>query len=187
MNRLASREQLRASFLRWALVCIPACLLLGFLSGSLAQSGPGNPWFDGLAKPAIYPPPATFGIVWGILYAMMGLALALVGTAWGARGRGLAIVLFVIQFAVNLAWSPVFFGARQITGGLIVIAVLDVLAIATTILFWRIRRSAGLLMLPYLAWILFATVLNWQILELNPGADGAEPGDPPAARVRIGD
>ena len=187
MNFLASREQLRGSLLRWALICIPACLLLGFLSGQLAQSGPDNVWFDNLAKPAIFPPPATFGIVWSILYALMGLALALVGSAWGARGRGLAIAVFALQFIVNLAWSPVFFGAHQITGGLIVIAVLDLLVIVTTVLFWRIRPVAGVLMIPYLAWALFATVLNWQFLELNPDADGAPATGEAAARVRIGD
>lgn len=187
MNFLASREQLRASLLRWTLVCVPGCVLLGFVAGRLSGSGPGDPWFDALVKPAIYPPPAAFGIVWTILYAMMGLALALVGSAWGARGRGLAIAVFAAQFVVNLAWSPTFFGAHQLTGGLIVIAVMDVLVIATIVLFWRIRKLAALLLLPYLAWILFATVLNYEFLRLNPGADGAEGAAPASARVRIGD
>lgn len=187
MNFLASREQLRASLLRWSLVCIPACVLLGFLSGKLAQNGPGNTWFDALEKPALYPPAATFGIVWTVLYVLMGFALALVGSAWGARGRGLAIAVFIVQFLVNLAWSPVFFGMHRITGGLIVIAVLDVLVIATLVLFWRIRKLAGVLLLPYLGWILFATVLNFQFLQLNPDADGAGGEDGAAARVRIGD
>ena len=69
MTVLASRGQLRASFLRWALVIVPAVSLLGFLSGRLAQSGPGNPWFDTLTKPAIYPPPGIFGIVWPVAIA----------------------------------------------------------------------------------------------------------------------
>src|SRR5689334_6125130 len=125
MNFLASREQLRASLIRWALVCVPLCVLLGFVSGRLSGSGAGNPWFDALVKPDIFPPPATFGIVWSLLYAMMGFALALVASAWGARGRGAAIAVFAIQFAVNLTWSPVFFGMHRLTGGLIVIATLD--------------------------------------------------------------
>lgn len=187
MNFLASREQLRASLLRWTLVCVPACVLLGFLAGRLSGSGPGDPWFDSLVKPAIYPPSAAFGIVWPVLYAMMGFALALVGSAWGARGRGLAIMIFAIQFLVNLAWSPVFFGAHQLTGGLVVIAVLDVLVIVTIALFWRVRKLAGLLLLPYLAWIVFATALNYQFLRLNPAADGADGADGASARVRIGD
>ena len=187
MNFLASREQLRASLIRWALVCVPLCVLLGFLSGQLSGSGAGDPWFDALAKPAIYPPPATFGIVWSILYAMMGFALALVGSAWGARGRAAAIVVFAVQFLLNLAWSPVFFGAHQITGGLIVIAVLDLLVLLTTVLFWRVRKLAGLLLVPYLAWVLFATALNYEFLRLNPQADGAEGGTGAAVRVRIVD
>lgn len=186
MNFLASREQLRASLIRWTLVCVPACLLLGFVSGQLAQSGPGNAWFDALAKPAMFPPPVWFGIVWSILYAMMGFALALVGSAWGARGRAVAIAVFGIQFLVNLAWSPVFFGMHRLTGGLIVIGVLDVLVAVTLVLFWRIRKAAGLLLVPYLAWIVFATALNYEFLRLNPQADGAAGGTGASARVRIG-
>lgn len=185
MNFLASREQLRASLIRWALIFIPACVLLGFLSGRLSGSGPGDPWFDALLKPAIYPPSATFGIVWSILYAVMGFALALVGSAWGARGRGTAIAVFAVQFLVNLAWSPVFFGAHRITGGLLVLALLDVLVVVTIVLFWRVRKLAGVLLVPYLAWILFATALNYEFLRLNPRADGAEGGTGAAARVRI--
>ena len=67
MTVLASRGQLRASFLRWSLLIVPGVLLLGFGSGMLAQSGQGNGWFDSLAKPSLYPPPATFGIVWSVL------------------------------------------------------------------------------------------------------------------------
>ena len=183
MNVLASRGQLRASFFRWALLTVPAVMLLGFLSGMVVQSGPENPWFNGLDKPAIYPPPATFGIVWSILYAMIGFALALVCAAWGARGRGVAIVFFILQLLVNLAWTPVFFGMQDMRAALIVIGVLDVLVLITVVLFWRVRRLAALLMLPYLAWILFATVLNWQFIEMNPGAT---PGDSGAVqRVQL--
>jgi translocator protein len=185
MNFLASREQLRASLLRWTLVCVPGCILLGTLAGRLSQSGAKNPWFDALAKPDIFPAPALFGIVWAVLYGLMGFALALVGSAWGARGRGLAVASFAVQFLFNLSWSPVFFGMRQITGGLIVIAVLDVLVVVTLVLFWRIRKLAGALLLPYLAWILFATVLNYEFSRLNPEADGAAAATA-SARVRIG-
>ncbi|WP_170004450.1 TspO/MBR family protein [Pseudopontixanthobacter vadosimaris] len=168
MNLLASRRQLRASLLRWALVTVPAVVLLGFLSGNLAPSGPDNPWFAALDKPAIYPPPMWFGIIWGLLFVMQGLALALICAAWGARGRAMALVLFALQFALSLAWTPVFFGMRDMGLALIVLLVLDALALVTAIYFWRIRRGAGLLMVPYILWILFATLLNWQILQLNP-------------------
>ena len=194
MNMLASRGQLRASFIRWALFTVPLVTLLGILSGRMAGSGPGNAWFDALVKPDIYPAPMWFGIVWTVLYILMGLALALVCAAWGARGRGVAIAVFVVQFLLNLAWSPVFFGAHQISGGLYILIALDLLVMLTIVLFWRVRGLAGALLLPYLAWVLFATALNWQFLQLNPDADGgmadggmADGGGAPAVeRVRIG-
>lgn len=178
MTALASRGQLRASFLRWALFIVPLVVLLGFLAGRLSGSGADSLWFQSLVKPDIFPPPMWFGIVWTVLYILMGLALAMVCAAWGARGRGLAIALFAVQFALNLSWSPTFFAMHEIKAALIIIAVLDVLVIATIVMFWRIRKLAGALLLPYLAWILFATVLNWQFLELNPdgGIEGTANG-----------
>src|SRR5690606_39244432 len=133
-----------------------------------------SPWFQSLEKPSIFPPPATFGIVWTFLYVLMGFALALVCAAWGARWRGPAILAFVLQLAVNLAWSPVFFGAHEISIALYIILALDVLVLLTIWLFWKVRPLAALLLLPYLAWILFAGVLNYEFLRLNPDADGAE-------------
>ncbi len=171
MNRLASPAQLRASFIRWSLFLVPVIVMLGFLSGQVAGSGEGNPWFDALNKPEIYPPGYIFGIVWSILYVMMGISFALVCSAWGSRYRGWAILAFVLQFALNLAWSPVFFAMHDIRAALAVIIVLDAALLITIILFWRVRLSAGILLLPYLAWVLFATVLNWQFLQANPNAD----------------
>lgn len=168
MNRLASPAQLRASLIRWSLFIIPAVMLLGFLSGQLSGSGAGSPWFQSLEKPSLFPPPAVFGIVWTILYFLMGLAFAMVCAAWGSRLRGWAIFAFLVQFALNLAWSPVFFAMHDIQAALVVIAVLDVALIVTVWLFFKVRTWAGILLLPYLAWVLFATVLNWQFLEANP-------------------
>ena len=184
MSELASPSQLRAAFLRWTLVCVPGVLLLGFLSGRAANSGPGNPWFNSLAKPELYPPPATFGIVWTVLYVLMGLALAMVLSARGARGRGLAVGLFALQLLLNLAWSPVFFGMHQMTAALAIIGVMIVVTLALIALFWRVRPMAGAMMLPYLAWICFAAVLNYQFLAMNPAADGAS-GSGAAVRVQL--
>jgi tryptophan-rich sensory protein len=172
MNRLASPAQLRASFFRWALFLVPLVLLLGFLSGKVGSSA-DSPWFAALTKPSIFPPPVTFAIVWTVLYAFIGVAFALVCAAWGARFRAAAIGMFVIQLGLNLAWSPVFFGMHRITAALGVILALDVAVLITAALFWRVRRLAGWLLVPYILWILFATVLTWQFLGLNPRADGA--------------
>ncbi|MFM5906206.1 MAG: TspO/MBR family protein [Novosphingobium sp.] len=172
MNTIASPGQLRASLLRWALVLVPLVLLLGFASGRLVQSGPDNPWFAGLVKPDIYPPPATFGIVWSILYLLMGIAVAMIAAARGASGRSAALAAFAVQLALNLAWTPVFFGMHQMTSALYLLIAIDIAVAATLYLFWKVRSPAALLLVPYLAWVLFATVLNWQFLKLNPDADG---------------
>jgi len=173
MNRLTSPAQLRASILRWALFVVPTVMLLGFLSGQVGGDA-SSPWFRSLEKPATFPPPLAFPIVWTALYFMMGLAMALVCSAWGARWRGWAIAAFVVQLALNLAWSPTFFGAHQITLAQYLLFAIDLAVLATLVLFFRVRRVAGWLLVPYLAWVLFATVLNWQFLQLNPEADGRD-------------
>ena len=144
------------------------------VAGRLGGEAAADPWFMALDKPAIFPPPAAFGIVWPILYTVMGLAAAMVCAAWGSRYRLPAILAFALQLVVNLAWSPVFFGQHEMTLGLYIIVLLDVAVLVTIVLFWQVRRAAALLLLPYLAWILFATVLNYEFLRLNPHADGQE-------------
>lgn len=174
MSVLASRAQLRASFIRWALFIVPVVVLLGYTSGVVAGSVADNPWFASLTKPALYPPPATFGIAWTILYILMGLAAALVASAWGARLRTAALVAFAVQLALNLAWSPVFFALHQLDGAFYLILAIDVMVLITLILFWRIRWIAGALLIPYLLWVCFATYLSWDIARLNPASDGTE-------------
>lgn len=168
MTELASPGQLRASLLRWSLFLAPLLLLLGTISGVMSNSGGNNFWFAGLEKPAIYPPPATFGIVWTVLYLLMGVALAMVVTARGAPGRGLAIGVFVVQFLLNLAWSPVFFGMELLVPGFYLLLAIDLAVLVTVVLFYRVRPLAAWLLMPYLAWVLFAAVLNWQFVQANP-------------------
>lgn len=179
MTELASPGQMRASFLRWALFVVPGILFLGFFSGQLAGSGSDNVWFVDLIKPSLYPPPQVFGIVWSVLYVVIGIALTLVITARGAPGRGLAIGAFMVQLLLNLAWSPLFFGAHQMVAALALLVVLDMAIVVTIVLFRRVRPLAAWLLLPYLAWCLFATLLNWQFLEVNPG------GQPPVVDVAL--
>lgn len=171
MTELASKGQLRMSFLRWALLTVPAILFLGILSGRLSNSGFGNAWFDALAKPGWFPPGWLFGLAWSILYVLMALALAHILHARGARGRLAAIGLFLVQLVLNLSWTPLFFAAHQVTAALWLIGLILILAIATTVSFGRIRRLAAWLMLPYLAWLAFATILAWEMDRLNPNAE----------------
>jgi len=174
-QQIASKAQLRMAFLRWALVLVPLILLLGMGSGLLANSGPQNSWYQLLVKPAIMPPAPLFGIVWPILYVLMGLALTFVVVARRARGREVAIAVFVVQLVLNLIWSPLFFGLHQVSMALTLIAILLLAVAATVVLFWRVRTVAGLLLLPYLGWIAFATVLNYQYDILNPDAETLAP------------
>ena len=121
------------------------------------------------------PPGWVFGLVWTTLYLLMGLAVAMILNARRARGRGLAIGLFILQFALNLSWSPLFFAAHQIGTAFWVIIAMLVLAIATTFAFGRVRKAAAWLMVPYLVWISFASILNYQIDALNPQAETLVP------------
>ena len=178
MSQIASQP--RGGFLRWAIITVPAIVLLGFLSGSVAPSGDDNPWFASLVKPAIMPPEWAFPVAWTLLYALMGLSLATVLAARGAPGRSTAIGVFVIQLALNLAWSPVFFGLHQVLPALFIIIAMVALVALTIVLFRRISGIAALLLLPYLAWICFATALNYEFHRLNPDAASLAP-------VRAGD
>ena len=144
------------SWLKIALVTVPAIVLAGSASGWLSNSGYGNGWFDGLTKPFFMPPGWAFGVVWPILYALLGVALAM--------------ILFFLQLALNFAWSPLFFAAHMITPALIVIVLMAGLAAVAAGQFRRIRPIAGYLMVPYLLWLCFAAALNKAIGDLNPGA-----------------
>ena len=175
MGEIASRGQLRLSFLRWAIVTVPLVLLLGFLAGRVVPVGNDNDWYRALAKPALTPPGWVFPLAWSTLYIAMGLALAMVLNARGAAARRAGILLFAAQFALNLSWTPLFFGAHRIGLALLVIVAMTALAIATTFAFARVRKAAAWLLVPYLVWISFASVLTWSIGQLNPRAETLVP------------
>lgn len=175
MGGIASRSQLRMSLLRWVVVTVPLMLLLGFLSGRIAPAGKDNSWYVALAKPAVTPPDWVFPIAWSVIYVLLGVALAMVLNARGARGRWLAVSLFAAGFALALVWTPLFFGAHRVGAALAVIVAMVLVGVATTLAFGRIRSAAAWLMVPYLAWISFASVLTWRICEMNPNAGTIAP------------
>lgn len=175
MTGIASKSQLRMSFLRYALFTVPAVLLLGTLSGALSGSGNGNLWFAALHKPPLMPPGWVFGAVWTFLYVLLGLSLAMVLHARGAKNRQKAVGLFGLQLVLNFVWSPAFFAFHKVEGALSIIAAMIVVCVVMILVIWRIRVAAGLLLYPYLAWLMFAGLLNYQILTLNPHADTLAP------------
>jgi tryptophan-rich sensory protein len=164
------------SFLRYAVVTVPAIVLLGSLSGYLSNSGYSNPWFEALTKPAFMPPGWVFGLAWTILYILIGLSFAMLLHAKGAEKRERAIILFGLMLLINFAWSPVFFGMHKVTLGLSLIAAMIVATMALILVLWRIRIVASLLLYPYLGWLMFAGLLNYEILRLNPNAETLVPG-----------
>lgn len=141
---------------------------LGVLAaGGAATASSVGTWYQALQKPPFNPPDWLFAPVWTALYVMMAVAGWRVWRAYGLRGARAALALFGIQLALNLAWSFVFFGYRLIGAALVEIIVLLAAIVATTILFWKRDRLAGLLFIPYAGWVAFATILNFALWQLN--------------------
>lgn len=165
---LMANRSLLADLVALALL-VGLCLGIGALGGSLAEAS-AETWYDDLIKPAFTPPGTMFGSVWTILYILIAVAAWRVwrGADWQtARGP---LTLFALQLALNLGWSVVFFGLQKIGAAVATIIVLDVAILVTTLAFRTVDRAAALLMTPYLAWVLFGTVLNVATWRLNPTA-----------------
>ena len=145
---------------------IALCESVGFV-GSLFTSPAIPVWYASLIKPSFTPPSWIFAPVWTALYAMMGVSLFLILRQRSSfRIRG-AVISFSAQLFLNLLWSPAFFGMRSPLLGFIVIIPL-LIAIALTIaIFHPISRKAAYLLIPYLAWVAFASMLNYSIMRLN--------------------
>ena len=182
MNEIASHGQLRMSYVRWMLFTVPAIVFLGFLSGRMANSGYENRWFAALEKPDFMPPAWAFPVAWTILYVLLGLAIAVIFHARGARLRALAVFLFLLQLAANYLWSPVFFRLHLVGEALWLLVFILAVSAAATWLFARIRPVAAILMLPYLGWLIFAAALTYDIGRRNPDASAIAV---PALRTNI--
>jgi benzodiazapine receptor len=136
--------------------------------GSLATTKAIPTWYKGLNKPSFNPPEWLFGPAWTVLYLLMAVAAWLVWKRGiGATGVKLALAMFLVQLVLNALWSVFFFGLRSPLAGLVNIAVLWLAILATIALFFRVSVPAGVLLLPYIAWVSFAALLNAAILHLN--------------------
>lgn len=138
-------------------------------SGAVFTAQGLNVWYGTLTQPVIAPPNWVFGPVWTTLFVLLGVAIWLVWRQAQAQ-PGLvrtAFFVFVLHFAFNLGWSAAFFGLQNIALGLAVIGVLWVLIVATIRAFGRVDSRAALLLVPYLLWVSFATVLNYRFWVLN--------------------
>lgn len=139
--------------------------------GGFATASSVDTWYATLARPEFAPPNWLFGPVWITLFALMGVAAWLVWRRAGDPEHRVearrALAVFGLQFAFNVAWSFVFFGAQSLLGGLVVIAILWLLIGTTIVGFWRVDHRAAALMLPYIAWVSFAALLNYAYWALN--------------------
>lgn len=151
--------------MHWLLlvIFIVACELVG-ISGSVFTVRAIPTWYAKLKKPAFNPPNWIFGPVWTILYALQGIAAYLI---FQASGNGIAFDVFIVQFLLNVLWTPLFFGAKRIGAALAELIALLIFIMATIILFFGVDTIAAWLMIPYVLWVAFATMLNYSIWKLN--------------------
>jgi benzodiazapine receptor len=135
--------------------------------GSLVTLPSIPAWYAFIAKPPFTPPNWIFGPVWTALYIMMAYAFYRILRLPSAPNRKWVITAFMLQIALNAAWSIAFFGGRSPLLGLIVIVPLCLSVASTLVLFWKRDKLAGALLAPYLSWVLFASALNFEVWRLN--------------------
>ena len=146
--------------LGWLLVVFAAAAVGGFASASAGE------FYRELVRPSWAPPGRVFGPLWSVLYALMGIAAWLVWRARGFSGARSALVLFIVQLAANALWTWLFFAWREGGPAFAEILLLWVLILATIGLFWRASKVAALLLLPYFAWVSFASALTYATWRL---------------------
>lgn len=140
-------------------------LMVGFLGGQVTAPNIAS-WYNGLTKPSFNPPNWIFAPVWTTLYVMMAVAAWRVWRVKGFKSR--AFPLWLAQLVLNFAWSFIFFGNHALAPAFAELIVLWVVLFFTLVTFGRIDKPAGWLLIPYLAWVSFAGVLNFWVWQLNP-------------------
>ncbi|UCG39772.1 MAG: tryptophan-rich sensory protein [bacterium] len=154
-------------------MCLAAELTGGLLTAPAIASG----WYGALRKPSFNPPDWVFGPVWTVLFLLMAVSAWLVWkSGLDRKAVRLPLILFYVQLVLNVMWSALFFAAGSTGWALAEIILLWAAIMATTVLFARIHRTAALLMVPYLGWVLFAAVLNAAIWYMNRGLPGPGAG-----------
>ena len=139
---------------------------VGFFSGLISRDGT-QLYAEMLQKPSLSPPGWVFGVVWTILYTLMGISAAVVWAAPQTLERSRGLNLFIAQLIVNFFWSPIFFNARAYGLALIWLLILWVLVLLMILQFRKVDRSAAKLQIPYLVWLTFEAYLNWGVWQLN--------------------
>lgn len=149
------------------IIALIAWIALSFVPAIIGSQYTPGEWYRTLSKPSWTPPGFLFGPVWTFLYASMGVAAWLVWRRAGLSAAGPALVLFIAQLILNGAWSWIFFGLHKPGMAFAEILLLWAAILGTLITFWDRQVMAGVLFIPYLAWVSFAAVLNFTIWRLN--------------------
>lgn len=150
------------------ILSIIICQMAGVI-GSIFTAGSVTSWYPTLVKPSFSPPGFYIGLIWIVLFTLMGISLFLIWRETPSYPAArIALYFFAVQLIVNVLWSVAFFGMRSPISGLVVIAFLWVLILITIIKFWPINRTAALLLIPYIVWVSIAAYLNFSIWTLNP-------------------
>ncbi len=149
------------------IVIASICFAIAGIGSSFMPSALSE-WFPALNKPSWNPPDWIFGPVWSLLYLLMAVAAWLVWRQLGWRGAAVPLALFAVQLLLNGAWTGLFFGLRMPWIAFAEIVLLWCAIFATLLSFWRVTPIAGWLMVPYLAWVSFAAVLNLTLARMNP-------------------
>lgn len=150
-------------------ICFAIFLAACFAAGSTGGLFSPGDWYDRLKKPWWTPPNWLFPVAWTLLYVCMAAAGARVAVS---PDNGIAMAFWALQIALNGLWTPVFFGLKKMRLGLIVLSGLWVSVAASVVALWQVDMIAGLLFLPYLAWVSVAGALNAPVLRLNPEEAG---------------
>jgi len=148
------------------LISIAIPLIIGYL-GSFFTAVSVTDWYTTINKPPFNPPNWIFAPVWTLLFILIGLSFYLVWSKDFAQKKKLCLTIYSIQLILNLLWSALFFGLRNPLLGLVEIFVLWLSIITNITVFYRISRASGYLLIPYLLWVSFATILNFSIVILN--------------------
>ena len=150
------------------ILSIVICQMAGII-GSIFTASSMASWYPTLVKPSFTPPGSYIGLIWIVLFTLMGISLFLIWRETpGNPAARIALYFFAAQLIVNVLWNVAFFSLQSPISGLIVIVVLWILILISIIKFWPINRTAALLLIPYIVWVSIAAYLNYSIWRLNP-------------------
>lgn len=167
-NRMVEATDSRARHSRTAhYLALPGFVLGCHAAGLIGTLFGNTSFYQELSQPAWAPPSSLFGPAWIVLYTLMGTAGWLIWRQPPSHARKVALTMFAVQLVLNALWTPIFFGMEQVGLAFGEIFVTTFVIGATTVLFWKLSRTASLLFVPYLSWVSYAMVLNYALWRLN--------------------